>query len=186
MATGMANLVKLLVIIASPLSREAMALSSLLRSWAALSMIAWRSGFISVPKMIFVFMFARIWRGMREGSWVIATIPRLNFRPSLAMVLNMFGPCSRTSLPRTRGASSKTITATGFSSRAPLALWRLYDANRAEANMLPMSISCAPLKLLVSMTTMDPSSIRERTSRMVVVPEWKLKGLAEVVGVLFL
>jgi len=59
-------------------------------------------------------MFARIVRGIRLGSCVIAVSPILNFLPSLAIVENMLFPFSRTSFPNTLGASSRTIEITGF------------------------------------------------------------------------
>ncbi len=117
---GVANLVKLLVTIASPLSSDAIVLSSSLRSCDALSMIACRSSFISVPRIILVFMFASTCRGMSEGNCVTAQRPMLNFLPSRAIVLKMFCPCSRTSLPRTRGASSRMIAIAGRSWRVAM------------------------------------------------------------------
>ncbi len=49
-------------------------------------MIAARSDFTSVPRMIFVLMFARMVLGIMLINWVIAMSPILNFRPSLAIV----------------------------------------------------------------------------------------------------
>jgi len=111
---GIAKRVKLELMIASPLSSEAMFLSSALRSCAALSISACLSGFISIPSIILVFMFASIVLGMRLGSWVIAVSPILNFLPSLAIVENMFWPFSSTSFPSTLGASSRIIDIAGF------------------------------------------------------------------------
>ena len=115
----MANLEKLLVMMASPTSREAMARLSSERSCEAESIIAWRSGAISRPRMIFVFMLARTSLGINEGSWVMAVRPTLNFLPSLAMVEKMFGPRSSASFPRTLGASSRMMLTTGLLSRVP-------------------------------------------------------------------
>jgi len=166
---GVANDKKLLVTIASPLSSDAIMRSSELRSCAADSMIAVRSGLSSMPKRILVLRFARISRGMREGSWVIAMSPTLNLRPSRAMVEKMLGPRSRTSLPRTRGASSRTIETTGFvfMSESWKCLWR---SRMAVAMSDPMRISTLPWKVLVSMMTVFESSRACAMSAMVVLP----------------
>ena len=70
--TGSANVAKVLLTSASPTLSEAMVRSCSDRSCAALSMMACLSGFISMPRMILVFMFASISRGMSDGSWVMA------------------------------------------------------------------------------------------------------------------
>ena len=98
------------------------ALESLLKSCAADSIIACLSGFISIPNIIFVFMFASICLGIKEGSCVIAVNPILNFLPSRAIVLNMLLPFSKTSFPKTLGASSKTMLITGLFLSSPVVL----------------------------------------------------------------
>src|SRR3989338_2613704 len=111
---GNANAEKFEDKIASPTSRDAMFLASSDKSWDADSIIACLSGAISIPRIIFVLMFASICLGISEGSWVMAVKPTLNFLPSLAIVENMLGPASRTSLPNTLGASSMIIEMTGL------------------------------------------------------------------------
>ena len=64
--------------------------------------------------------------GIKEGSCVIANKPTLNFLPSLAIVENMVGPFSKTSFPKTRGASSNTIEIFGLSLSVPCILYDLY------------------------------------------------------------
>ena len=66
-----------------------------------------------MPRIIFVLIFARTSRGIRLGNCVIAVNPTLNFLPSRAIVLKILGPFSRTSFPRTLGASSRTILTIG-------------------------------------------------------------------------
>ena len=121
-AIGIANLVKLDETIASPLSRLAMFLSSSDKSCEADSIIAVLSGFISMPRIIFVLIFASISLGISDGSWVIAVKPTLNYIPSLAIVANILLPFSRMSLPKTLGASSRTIDITGLSFNRPFIL----------------------------------------------------------------
>lgn len=162
---------KLDVIIASPLSKLAIVLSSVLKSCGALSITACLSILLSIPSIIFVFMFASISFGIMLGSCVIAIIPVLNFLPSLAIVENMFGGQFT---PRTLGASSIIMLAVGISFICWKSMFLLWF-NNSVAIMLPINSSICPGRLLVSIIAFFPSRKNFIMSFTVVVPAFVSK-----------